>query len=63
MEASYVDLDENVNLMASQQLVIAKALVNKSFKGLYTGMAVKCRVMCDEITIFEFLKRGIHLKF
>jgi hypothetical protein len=63
MEASFIDLDENVNLLANQQLVIAKALVNKSFRGIYAGMAVQCTVICDEITIFEFLKRGIHLKF
>jgi hypothetical protein len=63
MEASYTDLDENVNLLANQQMVIAKALVNESFQGIYAGMAVQCSVICDEITIFEFLKRGIRLKF
>ena len=63
MEASFIDLDENVNLLANQQLVIAKAMVNKSFNGIYAGMAVQCRVICDEITIFEFLNRGINLKF
>ncbi len=63
MEGSFIDLDENVNVLANQQLVIAKALVNKSVKGIYAGMAVQCTVICDEITIFEFLKRGIHLKF
>ena len=63
MEASFIDLDENVNLLSNQQMVIAKALVNKSVQGIYAGMAVKCSVICDEITIFEFLKRGIRLKF
>lgn len=63
MDASFIDLDENVNVLANQQLVIAKALVDKSFQGIYAGMAVQCSVFCDEITIFEFLKRGIHLKF
>lgn len=63
MDASFLDLDENVSLVTNQQLVIAKALVDKSFQGIYAGMAVQCTVICDEITIFEFLKRGIHLKF
>ena len=63
MEASFIDLDENVNLLANQQMVIAKALVNESVQGIYAGMAVQCSVICDEITIFEFLKRGIRLKF
>lgn len=63
MDASFIDLDENVNLLANQQLVIAKALVNQSVQGIYAGMAVPCSVICDEITIFEFLKRGIRLKF
>lgn len=63
MEAVFLDLDENVNLLANQQMVIAKALVNKNVQGIYAGMAVPCSVICDEITIFEFLKRGIRLKF
>ena len=58
----FIDLDENVNFQANQQMVVAKALINTSFK-IYPGMAVQCRVICDEITIFEFLKRGIHLRF
>jgi len=63
MEASFLDLDENVNLLPNQQMVIAKALVNENVQGIYAGMAVPCSVICDEITIFEFLKRGIRLKF
>lgn len=63
MEASFIDLDGNVNLLANQQMVIAKALVNKSFHGIYSGMAVQCSVICDEITIFEYLNRGIRLRF
>ena len=62
IDASFIDLDENVNFQANQQMVVAKALINTSFK-IYPGMAVQCRVICDEITIFEFLKRGIHLRF
>ncbi len=63
IDASFIDLDENVNLMSNQQMVIAKALIEGKARKIYPGMAVQCKVMCDEITIFEFLKRGIHLKF
>ncbi|MCD4683319.1 MAG: HlyD family secretion protein [Bacteroidales bacterium] len=63
IDASFIDLDENVNLMSNQQMVIAKALIEGKIQKVYPGMAVSCKVMCDEITIFEFLKRGIHLKF
>ena len=62
IDASFIDLDENVNFQANQQMVVAKALINTNFK-IYPGMAVQCKVICDEITIFEFLKRGIHLRF
>jgi len=62
IDASFIDLDENVNFQANQQMVIAKALINSSYK-IYPGMAVQCKVICDEITIFEFLKRGMHLRF
>ena len=62
IDASFIDLDENVNFQANQQMVIAKALINSNYK-IYPGMAVQCKVICDEITIFEFLKRGIRLRF
>ena len=64
-EASFISIDENVNLNLStnQQMVIAKALVRSRNKGIYPGMAVSCEVYCDKITIFEFLQRGIHFKF
>jgi hypothetical protein len=63
-DASFISIDDNVNLSltANQQLIIAKALINNGIKGIYPGMAVSCQVYCDKITIFEFLKRGIHLR-
>ncbi len=63
IDASFIGLDGNVNLMSNQQMVIAKALIEGKIQKIFPGMAVRCKVMCDEITIFEFLKRGIHLKF
>ncbi len=61
IDASFIDLEENVNFQANQQMVIAKALIHSNYK-IYPGMAVQCKVICDKITIFEFLKRGIHLR-
>ena len=61
--ASFINLDENVNLLANQQMVMAKAIINAGFCNIYPGMAVHCMVICDEITIFEFLKRGLRLRF
>lgn len=63
IEASYIDLDENVSLLSNQQLVVAKAIVNANFRKIYPGMAVQCEVICDEITIFGFLKRNLLLRF
>lgn len=61
LDASFIDLDENVNLLPNQQMVIAKALISGGQMKLYPGMAVHCKVICDEITLFQYLKRGIQL--
>lgn len=63
IEASFVGLDNNINMAANEQMLIAKAVINLKLKRVYPGMAVQCEVICDKITIFEFLKRGIHLRF
>jgi multidrug efflux pump subunit AcrA (membrane-fusion protein) len=62
IEASFAGLDNNVNVAANEQMLIAKAVINLKLKSVYPGMAVQCEVICDKITIFEFLKRGIHLR-
>ncbi|MBC8488233.1 MAG: hypothetical protein H8D45_19565 [Bacteroidetes bacterium] len=61
--ASFIGYDESVNLLANPQMVMAKAVINAGFCNIYPGMAVHCKVICDEITIFEFLKRGLRLRF
>lgn len=63
-EASFISVEGNVNMdtASSQQLIIAKALIKSGIKGIYPGLAVSCKVYCDKITIFEFLKRSIQLK-
>ena len=63
IDASYIDLDENVSLLSNQQMVVAKAIINKKIRNIYPGMAVQCEVICDEITIFEFLTRNLLLRF
>lgn len=63
IDASFAGFDKNVNMAANEQMLIAKAVINMKLKKVYPGMAVQCEVICDKITIFEFLKRGIHLKF
>jgi hypothetical protein len=63
IEASFAGLDNNINVAANEQMLIAKAIINLKLKRVYPGMAVQCEVICDKITIFEFLKRGIHLRF
>ena len=63
LDASFIDLDENVSLFSDQQLVMAKALISGGHLKLYPGMAVQCTVLCDRITLLEFLKRSIQLHF
>jgi hypothetical protein len=64
-EASFMGFEGNVKIdsTTSQQLIIAKALVSKGIPGIFPGMAVSCKVYCDKITIFDFLRRSIKLKF
>jgi hypothetical protein len=64
IDASFVCIDENVNLSLSskQQHILAKALIKRGIEGIYPGMAVACQVYCDEVTIFEYIKRSINLR-
>jgi len=62
LDAAFIDLDDNVNLLPNQQMVIAKALISGGQLKLYPGMAVQCKVICDEITLFQYLKRGIQVR-
>jgi hypothetical protein len=62
-EATFIGLDDNVNLLLNQQMIMARAEINLGLNKVYSGMAVQCRVICDEISLFNFLKRGIQPKF
>jgi hypothetical protein len=62
-DASFIDLDENVNLLSNQQMVIAKAEIKGNLNKIYPGMAVKCKVICDEVSLLNYLKREINLRF
>lgn len=63
VNASFIDLDENVSLFSNQQLVMAKAIIDGGQFKLYPGMAVQCTVVCDKISIFNFLARSIQFQF
>jgi len=57
--AQFMHTETNVNYVSNQQAIIAKALVPGNIPGVRAGMLVKCSVVCDKITIFEYLKRGL----
>lgn len=59
--ATFLDIEENVSLMANQQMAIAKALIPGGHQNIYPGMAVQCKVVCDRITLYQYLKRGVQL--
>lgn len=63
LDASFIDLDENVSFLSDQQLVMAKAVITGGQFKLYPGMAVQCKVLCDRITILDYLMRSIQLRF
>lgn len=62
LDASFVDLDDNVSLMSEQQLMMAKAVIKGGRFKLYPGMAVQCKVLCDRITLLSFLRRSIRIR-
>lgn len=53
--------EENVSLIQNQQFVIAKAITTEKTSEIFSGMIVKCKIYCDEVTLFEFIKRNILL--
>lgn len=57
--ARFIGVSGSVNFVSNKQMVIAKAMINSRETGLHPGMLVDCRVMCDRVTILEYLKRGI----
>lgn len=61
VSASLLDIEENVNVIPGEQMVIARALISGGKYRIYPGMMVQCKVICDKITILEYLKRGIQL--
>jgi hypothetical protein len=63
LEATFLNLEDNVNLMANQQIAIAKALIPGGHHNIYPGMAVQCRVVCDKISLYTYLQRGVSLNW
>ncbi|MBN2173434.1 MAG: hypothetical protein JW731_04840 [Bacteroidales bacterium] len=59
IDATFVELESNINMFSNQQMVMARAEISTNLSKVYPGMAVQCRVICDEITLFNFMKRGI----
>jgi hypothetical protein len=61
--ATFKGFDENVSMIQNQQVVIAKAVTNEFSPGIYPGMVVKCRIYCDRVSLFEYIKRNFMLSF
>jgi multidrug efflux pump subunit AcrA (membrane-fusion protein) len=61
INASFLDLDDNVSLFPDQQFVMAKALIPGGQFKILPGMVVQCSVFCDRITLLAFLRRSIKL--
>ena len=63
VNASFKGVDQNVNLIQSQQFVIAKAVTEEATPGIYPGMIVQCRIYCDKVRLLEYLKRNFSVSF
>lgn len=63
VNATFKGVDESVNLIQSQQFVIARAVTTESTPGIYPGMIVQCRIYCDKVRLLEYLKRKFSVSF
>jgi hypothetical protein len=63
VNASFTGFEENVNLIQSQQFVIARAVTDGPTEGIYPGMIVQCRIYCDKVRLLEYLKRNFSVSF
>ncbi len=61
--ATFKGFDESVTMIQFRQVVLARAVTDESFPGIYPGMAVKCRIYCDKVSLFEYIKRNFILSF
>lgn len=63
VNATFKGVDQKVNLIQSQQFVIAKAVTEEATPGIYPGMIVQCRIYCDKVRLLEYLKRNFSVSF
>jgi multidrug efflux pump subunit AcrA (membrane-fusion protein) len=63
VNATFQGYAENVNLIQSQQFVIARAATTEATPGIYPGMVVQCRIYCDKVILLEYLKRNFSVSF
>jgi hypothetical protein len=63
VNATFKGFDENINLIQSQQFVIARAVTAEATPGIYPGMVVQCRIYCDKVNLLEYLKRNFSVSF
>jgi len=63
VNAAFKGFDEKINLIQSQQFVIARAVTTELTTGIYPGMVVQCRIYCDKVSLLEYLKRNFSVSF
>jgi hypothetical protein len=56
--AAFKGYDETITLINNQQYVIAKAVTQEEVPGIFPGMVVKCRILCDKVTLLEYVVRN-----
>ena len=61
--ATFKGFDQNVSLIQNQQFIFAKAITGELSQGIFPGMVVRCRIYCDRVTLFEYIKRNFLLTF
>ncbi|NTV83561.1 MAG: hypothetical protein HGA23_04580 [Bacteroidales bacterium] len=63
VNAAFKGFGESVNLIQTQQFVIARAVTSEPTPGIYPGMIVQCRIYCDKVWLLEYLKRNFSVSF
>lgn len=63
VDAEFISVEGNVQYMDNRQMALAKALIRDGHPSVYPGMTVKCKVVCDKISLFNYMKRGLKINF
>jgi len=63
IRARFLGFIGQVSFTGKQQYIIAKAVIANNSPALIPGMMINCRINCDRVSLFEYLRRNIMLSY